>query len=116
MVMTERRTLMLLPKLFKGDSANLLQGKTPEQLRFLESVASARIQVRDGEMTLEQFPKDPNGREMAQALKRELGVIHKAIPIMNMVIRVSNSALVVYGEVSMGEVDSQEGVLGQIEI
>lgn len=96
---------------YRDGNAKLLQGKSPEQLSFLEFVVSERIKVRDGKMTLEQSRKYPNGKEMAQTLKRELGVIHKAIPVMEMNLRIPGSSLGVHGEVKLGEVNNPEGII-----
>lgn len=101
-----------LSMLFKGDNEKLLQGKTPEQIRLLQSVATARIKYRNGDKdALSKFPTDLQTQQIAKKLERELAVIHKAFSITDGINPLVNNALVVHGEVRRGEANNPEGII-----
>lgn len=108
--MTEKPRLVELSALFKGENAKLLQGKTPKQIGVIQKVAVLRFRIRSGEIPLMGITLSTDEREIAETLKRELGVVHKAIPIMEMKLRVPKSALGVDGELKLGEVNNNEGI------
>ena len=97
-----------LSTIFKGEDAKFLQGRTPEQISVIHRVAFLRYKVRNGEIPLEHATLSPDERKVTETLKRELGVVHKAVPIINVHSRITASALAVHGEVRIGEVTDQE--------
>lgn len=110
MTMTERSTPVELSRLFTGKNATLLQGKTPEQVSFLERVASLRLKVKSGEIPLKDATLGTDKSEISRVLGKELRVLHNAIPIMDMKLRVPKSAIGVDSELRLGEVTNYEGL------
>ena len=100
-----------LSTLFKGGNARLLQGKTPEQTFFLQSVVASRIRYKNGDSdALKKFPKDPRTQQLAQELERELAVIHREIAIPIETGPFVGIVLDMHGEIKLGEVNNNEGI------
>ena len=104
MVTTERSRTVDLSRFFTGENSKLLQGKTPGQISLLEEVANLRLKVQNREIPLQGITLGKDVLDVARTLEKELGVLHKAIPIMDMRLQVPRSALGVDSELRLGEV------------